>query len=142
MHENFQNIIGKNAGDCLITYRKSIIQHASDLLAAERRTDKNRSMWKIPKDQMECDVESVRSKHEEHINIKDYVKKEKFARVFSQIYTPGTWKDIEYLRKLSKDSNFSLPQTPNSSAALNETVTKANEQINLCIVSNIKSAYF
>jgi hypothetical protein len=105
---NFDDMIGKNAGNCLFNQRK----YFDKIMEARRLDDKSKAAAmksKIPlkfDDNDGCDVLSVLEMKVEQKTVKQQHRAEALNRMFAQRYMQSAWKDFEFINKLKANKTL------------------------------------
>lgn len=140
---NFDDIIGKNAGNCLFDHRK----YFDKITEERRRNDERISMSSQRKSKVlsasdDCDAVSLQEEDVEEISIKESHRREKLKRFFAQCYMQSAWKDFEFINGLKTDKVLSQStQNAESFANINKEIDDCTAQIGKFIV-NIRHILF
>lgn len=149
MEANYDDILGKNAGPCLLNMRNTFpkLQAGKNELGMD-----DRPTWKILRDLEQCDAVSIRTvevipsqltirylnnsikkiiyfiqRKSQHILEKVHSKQTK--KTFSQKYFHSGWHDIEFLESLKTDKRLILKQTPVSSETFKDICNYSCNQV-------------
>lgn len=123
---NFEDMIGKNAGNCLYDQRKYFknIMHTSKPQSPSALTPvKSRALLKVEN----CDTESIVEDNVQSKSVKEKYREESLKRKFAQCYMQAAWKDFEFINSLK--TNKTLQRSNQNSESFNII----NREIDDCV---------
>jgi len=138
MRMNFEDMIGKNAGNCVYDQRmyfdKIMLKWKPELM--ETKEIKSR----VLDDNEECDVVSVLEESTLNKGVKEDYRLNKLRIKFAQFYMQSAWTDYVFINELKKnkvlaDSN----QNADSFARINNAIENCVKKTETLIVSLIVS---
>lgn len=124
-----QQSIGNQLGPCLNKMRKDIAKYYKHKI--NKHTD-DRPIWKICKENNECDVVSLRSVT---VPLVPPLKKKQNDLKLSNRYTlyidHSTAKDVLFLKKLCTDKRLHIPQIPDSSKKIMNVLSEQLKHVKI-----------
>lgn len=136
IRSNFDDMIGKNAGNCLYNQRKYFdkIMH-SWKPAKESDGDVVKSRVLLKSD--ECDVVSVLEANVQRKSVKERHRLERLKGKFAQCYMESAWQDFEFINGLKANRILSKSnQNAESFAAINREIDECVDKTGKLIVSS------
>lgn len=132
---NFDDMIGKNAGNCLYNQRKYFdkIMHSwkPDVMSSVAPAKS-----KILLTSDECDVVSVLEENVQHKSAKEKHRVEHLKRIFAQRYMQSAWKDFEFINELKANKILSKSnQNAESFDIINREIDDCVQKTGAMIVS-------
>ncbi|XP_065079256.1 uncharacterized protein LOC135702163 [Ochlerotatus camptorhynchus] len=129
--ENYDNILGKQAGPCLYEQRRRLMK-----IAEENKQSgyvETRPEWKVKRDNKECDAVSVVEMVVKEPHVRQTKKKEKNLRMLGQVYLGPGWKNLEFLSSLRKggawEKTVNLSEAPVSSKMLSDIIEECYNRV-------------
>ncbi|XP_020803404.1 uncharacterized protein LOC110180108 [Drosophila serrata] len=86
----------------------------NDLMKQKLKVD-TRPLWKVLKEQGQCDVQSIQDVEEELLSPMEVARRKRAFNIFHQSYLNDSWIDVLFMKMLAKNPNLLLPQCKESS---------------------------
>ncbi|XP_055856612.1 uncharacterized protein LOC129919672 [Episyrphus balteatus] len=118
LDENFNATLGDTLGPHILENEK-YFQKALEKQIQEQYIDQ-RPLWKILKEEEQCDVLSVTEKEEELISPREIARRKLGFNVFNQLYMGRSWIDVLFMRALKSHPSLLLQQSKWSSPQLED----------------------
>lgn len=129
---NFEETIGKLAGNCLPSKQKVFDKIQEKYMKVEEKAAT--SSWKVMVERNECDAASVLNLEIKEKHIKDAYRSYQLNKCIAQVYLKSSWKDFEFIEALMTNPVLS-----------NATQNKKNFltiQVKFCSFNNFFSLTF
>ncbi|CAO1441063.1 unnamed protein product [Diamesa serratosioi] len=123
---NFEDMIGKNAGNCLYDQRRNFDKITQSPIHQKKLNNKQENK--------ECDVVSIREEATAKKSVKENHRIELLNRKFAQVYMQSAWKDFVFINTLKANNVLSQSnQNKESFDIINDSIDDCVDKTNILI---------